>query len=67
MQTTKELSKEIAAFSREIVHQPPTRRITRSGIGKAVLQGVMLALLAASASASSGNAQARSSPWLVGN
>lgn len=67
MQTTKELSREIASFSREIVHQRPKRSASQSGIGKVVLQGVMLALLAVATSAGSGNAQARGGPWVIGD
>ena len=67
MQTTKELSKEIADFCRITAFQHPKSRVTQAGIGKAVLQGIMIALLAVSASSCSGNPQARGGPWIVGD
>ena len=67
MQTSKEMSKEIAEFCRKSAIQHPKRSITQSGIGKAVLQGIMDALLSVVASSGSGYASARSSPWQVGN
>lgn len=67
MQTPKELSKEIAEFCRETAHQKTKRRVTQTGIGKAVLQGILVALLATTASSNSVDTSARSNPWQVGN
>ena len=63
MQTPEELSKEIAEFCRESANQKPKRRITQSGIGKIVLQGIMVALLAIAAPTGPGNTPDRSGPW----
>jgi len=65
MQAHKELAKELAEFCREFAHQERKTGI-HHGIGKVVLQGVMDALLAVSASSFSG-AQTRSGPWQIGN
>lgn len=67
MQTTKELSKEIADFCRITAIQHPKSRVTQAGIGKAVLQGIMVALLAVADPSDPGYTSARSSPWQIGN
>jgi hypothetical protein len=67
MQTSKEMSKEIAEFCRKSAIQYPKRSITQSGIGKAVLQGIMDALLSVAAPTDPGYTSVRSTPWQVGN
>ena len=67
MQMPEELSREIAEFCREFAHQKPKRKVTQSGIGKAVLHGIMVALLAVAASPCSGNTSARGGPWTIGD
>lgn len=66
MQTTEELSKEIAEFCRESVIRQPKCRVPQPGIGKTVLQGVMVALLAVTCPSDPGGASARSGPWQIG-
>ena len=67
MQTPEELSKEIAEFCRESAHQKPKRSVIQSALGKAALQGVVVALLCVSASSGPGSASARGGPWIVGD
>lgn len=67
MQTTKEMSKEIAEFCRVSAIQLPKRRVPQSGIGKAVLQGIMVALLSVTYPSDPGSTSARSGPWQIGN
>jgi len=67
MQTSKEMSREIAEFCRRSAIQPPKRNVIQSGIGKAVLQGIVAALLSATTPTDPGYSSVRSSPWQVGN
>jgi len=64
MQTSKEMSREIAEFCRRSAVQQPKRTVIQSGIGKAVLQGIVAALSAAAISSFPSNAQSRRCPWI---
>ena len=66
MQTPKEQSTEMATFCR-LTDQQPKRNITQNKIGKTVLQGILVALLAVSTSSGGGDTPDRSGPWTRGS